>query len=398
MKKKIVIGCYGGGHATMMIPIIKHLNEGLSFDITTIGFTTAKTLFQRAKIKALGYSVLESFIHPDSIQLAKEILPTSTHPDISYYDTLIYHAVGIHNLALQYGIEETKNVFKKEGRKSFLPIDTFLKYLEKESPDLVITTSSPRSELALIKAAKQLNIRSLSISDLFLQNESKYICKADYADHITVMSEYVGNYIRDRGYQGTVHVCGNPAFDDLLVRSNDNVTKLRTMCNASPSDKLILWVCPSASHAITGREFMAPNLMIDFLEAFCRKHSTFKYIIRAHPNTPNFLFKRIKKGIICPRTIPIQDCLAAVDVVFQETSTVGLQAALLDKPVVTMRNFEYPPYSPLGLAVDVESFNKAEHAILALKQPNLMKLSYPSIGSATSSICNIINQILERNG
>ena len=64
------------------------------------------------------------------------------------------------------------------GRKAFKPTAAMARYLKKTRPDIVVATTSPRFELALLQAARHSGIPSLAIGDLFLVQEREWILEA----------------------------------------------------------------------------------------------------------------------------------------------------------------------------------------------------------------------------
>jgi len=392
-KKNIVFGCYGGGHVQSLIPVIKLLQKKTDLSIIVIGFTTARKAFERAGIEAYGYDYLLNNDDGEWLNLAKKYLPETTHPDVSENETLAYYSIGLKDLSLKYGRDEAIKMFKAEGRKVFFPVQTFIQFLKRNSPDIVVTSTSPRSELALQYAARALNINSLAVSDLFLQKESEYICNGNYSENITVMAEYVAQFLRVKGYKGKIYVTGNPAFD-ILNTSNLHRPLLREQLEIPENKKVILWVCPSASVSMIGKPFVKPEIIISFLENFCSKYHEYSYIVRQHPNHSIIDAKQVKSGVLCPSSISIEDCISAVDLVLLETSTVGLQAALTGLPVVTINAGNYPPYAELGISVDVSGMSELTDALLEARKPRLDKLSYPELGTAAEQVKNVILDII----
>lgn len=392
-KKSIVFGCYGGGHVLSLIPVIKLLQKETDLSILVIGFTTARKAFEKAGIKAYGYDYLLNKDDQKWLILAKKFLPENTHPDVSEKETLAYYAIGLKDLILKYGQEEAIKYFKAEGRKVFSPVQTFIQFLKRHSPDMVVTSTSPRSELALQYAARSLKIKSLAVSDLFLQKESEYICNGKYSKNITVMAEYVAQFLRAKGYKDKLYVTGNPAFDNLKS-FNQNCLALRNLFGLKDNNKAILWVCPSASVSMIGKPFVKPDIIINYLENFCLKYPEYNFIVRQHPSYSIVDETQLKNGVICPPSVSIEDCLSAVDLVLLETSTVGLQAALKGLPVVTINAGDYPPYAKLGISVDVSDVSELEEVLLEARKPQLDELSYPELGKAAEQVRKVILDII----
>lgn len=395
MKKRVLLACYGGGHVQSLIPVAKKLQKQKCVELIVIGFTTARAAFKRAGIMALGYDSLLDESDDKWLELAVDFLPSESHRDVSEAETLAYYAIGLHDLILRYGKEEAFQQFQKFGRKAFLPEGTFKRYLKKINPHLVITSTSPRSELALQYAATSLNIETLAIADLFLQHESDYICSVGYARHITVMAGYVSDFLKAKGYTGVVYITGNPAFDSLKNIDSHNRDKKRKLLGIKKGESLVLWVCPSSPISMIGKPFVQATKMLDFLDSFCKKNKNFRYLVREHPSNSVVGQAVLKQGVLCPSSISIEDCLDVADSVLLETSTVGLQAALVGLPVITVDAGSYPPYAELGLSSDVPYLEQAEQALLKAKKPRLDLLCYPYETNASDQVIDVINGLLK---
>lgn len=392
-KVRILFACYGGGHVQSLVPVIRALAERDDVVLQVLGFTTALASFRRAGIDALGYSAL---LRAEDAPWCKRAIPfveRPLHPDVSEQDSLAYYAIGLRDLELAHGADAAVEMFSREGRKCFLPIDAMRRHLRQNPVDLVVTTTSPRSELALLRAARSEGIETLAVSDLFLQNESSYVCAPGYARNVTVMANAVGRHLVACGFdQGHIHVTGSPAFDALFDSAfREPAAKLRRVLGFGAEQRLLLWACPSAPVSMIGKPFLDTARMIAFLEGYCASRPDTAFLIRQHPNKRVVpADQALDRGRICPDDVPIEVCLYAADQVILETSTVGLQAALLGKPVVTVASAGYPPYAEYGLAVDVPSLDQAQAALDARVAPDLLQLAYPADRPATLRVRDLV--------
>ena len=395
--KRILFASYGGGHVHSLVPVIQKLKEQERFEIEVIGFTTAQATFMAAGITAQSYRCLLQKEDEYWLELARQHKPEDNHPTIAAEDSLAYHALGLRDLVREQGEEEALRRYQQEGRKAFLPVDTFSRYLLQTEPDLVVTSTSPRSELALQYAANDLNIPGVAISDLFLQSESRYLCTSRYAPHITVIAQYVAEFLQQRGCEAKrLYVLGNPAFDNLAdSRYGEQAKALRSELGFEPTERIILWVCASAAVSMIGKTFVAPDKMLTFLENYCEQNPGTRYLVRQHPSNPVVGERKLRYGVIPTTCILIETCIQLADIVLQETSTVGLQAALVGKPVVTVDAGDYPPYAQLELATDVSDLESVASALTAANQPNLNRLGYRNLGNAGKTIAQFITTLLE---
>lgn len=389
------MACYGGGHVQSLLPIAVALQENPEVDLTVLGFTTASATFRKAGVAARNYESLLQDGDEKWLEFARPHTPQSSHRDVSQSETDAYYALGLKDMALDLGEKETLMEFSRSGRKAFLPFETFVKELSRSKPDLVITSTSPRSELAAQRAASSLGIPAIAVSDLFLQVESSYICEPGYAETVTVIGSYVADFLSSRGYSGKLPVTGNPAFDNLHHPVHTAEGKeLRSRLGVPDDQRVVVWVCPSSSVSMIGKPFIAPATVIDCLENLCANDSRFSYLVRQHPSNPVASHLSLASGFFCPSETSIEACLVAADAVLLETSTVGLQAAILGKPVVSMNAGDYPPYAALGLSKDVAQIGEVPEALKNLMQPSLQNLGYPEENSATELVLREISSVL----
>ena len=130
------------------------------------------------------------------------------------------------------------------------------------------------------------------------------------------------------------------------------------------------------------------------LEGYCVAHPGNRYAFRPHPNRPETLPEDISFGCLFDGGYSIEAVIWASDVLLLETSTVGLQAALVGKSVITIAAENYPPYAELDLAVDVPNLASIEAALNDTNPPDLSRLGPAGLGDAGESVIELINQLL----
>lgn len=396
---RVLLACYGGGHVQSLIPIARVLQDDPQVMLTVLGFTTARATFERAGIKAKGYTVLEGYLTHSCAELVEPFIVGASHPDVSKVETRAYFKVGLHDLIEAHGRDEALRLVGEQGRVAFQPELTFRRYLEATFPDLVITSTSPRSELALQRAARAVGIPGLAVSDLFLQHEAAYLCTGKYAPHISVIAEYVANFLRGEGCSQTqLHVTGNPAFDGLFnVAARTAGQRIRDRFQLNGEIRLITWIGTPNEVSLRGKPFVRNTEIIEHLDTFCDAHPGYKFAFRPHPNRSIDFPDNCRHGLLLGNEFSIEGVLWASDVVVLETSTVGLQAALIGRPVITINSDSYPPYAALGLAKDVPDLNVLDDALMDLRSPCLERLGPAGLGDATARVLRIIDELLGRN-
>lgn len=390
-KLRIVLCCYGGGHVQSLVPVYKELIARNCCDILVVGFSTARQEFEKHDIPCVGYDVFEPYIQYEKYDFSAFNIPHSAHPSITDNENSAYYHVGIQDLIRKYGADEALAKFIADGRICFEPDLTMEEFLLAEKPDIVVSTTSPRSELAIHKAAKRLGIKSVAVSDLFLIQESKYICASDYASDVTVISDYVKDYLLGfPNIDAKVHVTGNPAFDQLFSKEfEQNGAELRQRLGIPAESKLITWIGSPGGVSLRGLHFADVNEVAKKLSAICEDTELY-FGIRPHPNSNYHSLKLGPKGHLLDNRYPIESVVWASDVVVFETSTVGLQAALIGKFTVAIGEEDYPPYQKLGLSVRVSCIDELTQAIHKLVLPSLSGFLPESLGVSAKLVSDVI--------
>lgn len=394
--KRVLLASYGGGHVASLLPLAQRLQADPRVALRCLGFTTARSVFEASGFMTMGAADLLQPGDEPWLERARPLLEQPQHPAVASADALAYYALGLKDLAAELGHEAAVRRVQSQGRRCFEPLASCARFLQWQQPDLLITSSCPRSELALQRAAHHLGMASLAIGDLFLQDEEPYVCAPDYAAHLSVIAAPVRDRLLERGCRSQIHIGGNPAFDALLDGQHHIAAQQwRLQVGLTPGQRVLLWACHPAVESCTGRQFVEPARMLAALEQYASTRPEVRLLIRQHPSAPLFaLGQSVRGGWICPPDLPIEICLHAVDQVLVEVSTVGLQAALLGKSLVTYRAAGEPPYAELGLALDVAELTDLPAALDACQRPNLNALGYPLEEPAAERLARICLEIL----
>lgn len=397
VKFRALLASYGGGHAEIIAPVARSLIAE-NIEVEIIGFTTAYQTFRRGGLPAQSVTALleGDASEQHAYDMVAGLIPEANHPDVSQAETDAYFTLGFRDLAEQLGMERALEEVKTLGRKAFKPVASMERYLKKARPDIVITTTSPRFELALLQAARRQKIPSLAIGDLFLVTERAWILDAVYADHLAVLSHEVARGLVSDGFPANrVHVTGNPAFDKLAATKNlDRRKQLRSALNCDDK-KVILFPAAGGMISGMGRSFLNIDYVVSQLEQFCTDNPDYSYIIREHPNRPVEIKIPMDIGILDRgEMLSAEDAISVSDVVCVENSTVGLQAALVGKPTICIGFGDQTQYPKYGLAAAVNSFDEA----LDILKEGIGKfdgsLSAPPVGTGAQNVLKLVNDIL----
>ena len=364
---------------------------------TVIGFTTGHKALQRAGVQALS---VEALLNPIEDQpYLSAVLPflgEHNHPDVSLRESQIYYALGLRDLVELYGWDKAMQRLHAEGRKAFEPTGVMKRYLRRFQPDIVIATTSPRFELALLKAARALAIPSLAVGDLFLVKEREWIARPDYAEHLAVLNSDVADAIAEAGYpRQNIVITGNPAFDPLARRSGDEARRRELRQALGVTDKtVILWPAPGSHVSMIGRPFISPQDVVATFERLCALDQSFTYIYRAHPNETRALPAAMQFGYMDAGNFSAEDVLLVADVVCVEASTMGLQAAIRGLPVICVGYADYVVYPNFGLARGVETIGEAAELVARREYQPPLPAHIPPVGDSTERVLRHVESIL----
>ncbi len=401
--KSIFMVAYGGGHVSMLGPIaIELLKSGSS--VTFLALTTARTVVDMLGIPSIGFLDLPEATNPEAVRWGKELaaeLPLGGL--VSQKETVAYLGVSFCDLVNECGEVEARRRYAVAGRQAFLPVATMRRLIKRIAPDIVIATNSPRAERAAILAAGELNIPSVCVVDMFALQEVQWIGQPGYASRVCVLNDAVRNMFTSRGrISEEVIVTGNPAFDRL--RHPDAIiegAELRKKRGWNDGSKIILWASQiePTRHPFTdlSGDQTLPRRVEQTLRETVAKDTKLRVVVRYHPNERvNF-----EPGIrvdFSPVSEPIAALLHAVDVVVVTASTVGLEAAIVGKPVISIDNSIFTPdtqYSSMGVSrgvTDLKDLGAALKEALAEVGPGF---AHGQSGkTATQEILHVIDSLL----
>lgn len=340
--KHIFFCCYGGGHINMLIPIIKKA-QAEGFKTTVLGLTTATQSLNTHGIENIGFKDLLRFEENSEhiLSLGRALTGGQTHPQISQQESDAYHGLNFRDLQLRFG-DEAHAIYKTEGRNAFYPLPTILKLLTQSKPDLVISTNSPRSERVSLIAAKTIGIPAICLVDLFAYSAIPWLKQQGLADFICVFHPKVKQFFIGEGVpESIIQVTGNAAFDKLATPpSTLQQQAMRDTLNLQ-NKKMILWASQPepAIHPRT-KEVGDPNLPRHVDEQLIKlldKHPDWQLVIRPHPSEqiqqkhkehPQVSYSSQADDLAC--------LLYCSDCVITFSSTVGLEASLIGKPLISI--------------------------------------------------------------
>ncbi len=395
-KPHAFLTAYGGGHISMVLPVCKALRER-GWKVTLLALTTAAAKAAQAGEPHIGYADLMHHAAPNARTYADQLCPNlDPNGPVSIDETLAYHGANFADLVETSDEASAWQRWKDDSRQAFLPVNFMQRVLAEFSPDVVITTNSPRTERAAIMAAGELGIPALCMVDMFALQEVKWIGKPGFADRVTVLNDAVRQMFIDHGRRPEdVVVTGNPAFD--VINAHSTISAGAALRNARKWDDgrlNILWASTvePQRHPFTGEvgDPELPRRVEACLREIVSRNENLRLIVRYHPSE-NITFEPAPNVELSPVDEPLHAVLHAIDAVVVTASTVGLEAWLAKRPVLSVDGSIFTadaPFAKMGIAQGVSTLEKLAELLqdMAGKQiafPLSGQLSPPSL-SATA--------------
>lgn len=398
---------YGGGHVTKVAPVVRELErQGVSCLVValTVGYQKARQL----GLQPLGY---KDFLHlvDKSAVLARgeSLLAGNQHPEVDRLESCCYLGVNYLEWVESHGEDEAARRYQERGRQAFAPVRFFGRIIDTLQPGVVVATSSPRSEQAAIEAAVHRGVPALTMVDLFAPPSDPFLRRSIHADRVTVISEEVrANFIASGLEPWRVVTTGSPDFDSLFAPGAQALGLEFRRSLGWEGKKVVLW----AGY----REHEGPGVPPEYagtslgtavektLRHWVSTGSDRALVVRYHPSHYHEFpdlgpQERVHTSI--PGKEALLPVLHAADVVVNQVSTVGLEAALVGKRVL---NLEFSP-SVAQVDFDLSSLGPSEPVaaldvlVAAIErgglQPTARKMTVPP-GSAAPRVASEVLGLL----
>lgn len=398
---------YGGGHVAMLAPVARSL-IARGHRVVFLALTTAGGYLERAGIPFIGYRDLPDADQADVVAWGRQL--TSELPSggsIELAESIAYMGLNYRELVAEHGQDGAAQVFADKGRRAFCPIGLFKRWLGELRPSLVIATSAPRSEQAVLEAASALGIASICTVDLFGLQEIQWIKRPGYASRICVLNQQVRDIFVANGCDADgVVVTGNPAFERLRQpQVQEAGSAMRIAKNWGQDETVILWASQVEPelHPFARRvgDPTLPRRIEAILRDFVSSHAKYRLVLRYHPSE-NVQFQPGQARVeVSPSSEDLATLLHAVDIVVVTSSTVGLEAHLAGRHVLSVGGSifnEDVPYGQMGIATDVSSPEKLGEALcsvpLKVEQSLLVPSADTRVASATRNIVELAESLL----
>lgn len=362
---KLLFVTYGGGHVAMTLPVARRARES-GHDVTVLALTTARQSALASGVRTIGYADLWHLAGPDARRFGEQLCPEVSESDpVPPEESIAYHGINFSELVEREGLERATARYAQDGRHAFLPVRFMERVLQDLRPDIVIATNSPRSEQAAIVAARTAGIPAVCMVDLFALQEIQWIGAPGYADCICVLNDAVRQFFFEHGRLAQeLAVTGNPAFDALGDPAARAAGKqLKTARGWNDGKLNILWASQvePEKHPFDDRrgDPELPRKVEQCLRQLVGEDERLRLVVRYHPSE-QIAFQEAPRIAFSPISEALPAVLHAVDLVVVTASTVGLEAHLAGKPVISVDMSVITPdapYARMGISLGVESLD-----------------------------------------
>ena len=405
--KKALFVTYGGGHVAMVIPVLRELQGRGGWDITTLALTTAGPALNRAGFPCIGFRDLVLPEDAEALQKGERLLDANHTGGLSIprEESVAYLGLSYADLERRVGVADAADRYAREGRRAFLPMGPMERLIRRLTPDLVVTTNSPRAEEAAIRAASRLGVPTLCVVDLlfpegvYKDTLNAFLVEPGYGRRLAVFSEQFRRWLIDHGRRAEdVVATGNPAFDELADPALDSRAAALRRERGWEGRKVILW----ASQPEPRRPDLPGKILAALLEIL-PGHPDWYLVHRKHPSEP---VGTTPLGAQAGRSDQRDDLalmLSAVDLVVTMTSTVGIQGVVRDKPLVKIRLSQFDetmPYESIGVALAVDRLEDLEGRLISAlgggPEAQAMREArrrLPRPGTATRAVVDVLESL-----
>jgi hypothetical protein len=391
----------------MVLPTI-HALERLRPDIECILIAlTTGYLKAKAVRPVLGYNDLLYLVDmPMARMLGKNLSLENSSPDVPIEETVAYLGINYLDLIEQYGASGAERHYIEKGRRGFFPINFMQRVIAALNPDIVVATNSPRSEQAALQAAKRLKIPTVGMVDLYGMETDNYVQRVCKPDKTCVISDVVKSRLVDRGFNpSSVIVTGNPSFDGLFSGTNQQLAQRFLAAHGWEGLIPVLWAGHTEPYGHPDTLVQAgkslPIQIENELRALVRGRPELALIIRYHPSDwysyPRQPYEARVHFSETPKE-PLHPLILASGVVVVQTSTVGLEAAVAGKLVISIENspaslggfslarlgVSIPCASPSALPMVIDDCLRSDKSL-----PRA--LTYKSDGNASYRVATVVS-------
>ena len=374
VRKRILSVSYGGGHTTMVLPVLQELrNTRSELDISVMALSTGALTAKDAGFESLGFrDFLDEDIHKTALEHGKRLAVDhhSDHTDILYEESVAYLGLNYLDLEVIHGEQGAARLFAERGRACFLPISTMARIFNTLKPDMLITTNSPRSELAARRIARSHSIPSLLLTDLL--GKGDFMTDMVVTHHCSASTTAFKNHQSHEFIQADhYHLTGNPAMDRSIVATSSMETAdwlSDHFPELSYSTKKVLvaeqygYLHKSEDHFVT----FTPQQIEENLERVINacKHNGAIAMVRPHPSLDIEIYagicERSDGWAILADKVDLYPLLDTCGLIISNFSTIMLDSLYRRRPVLVVNYSDSGNLLPLDKMAMAQGVNIAD--------------------------------------
>ena len=327
--------CYGGGHAKMVIPVVRVLTHEPAWEAAVLGLTIAGPQIRDAGIAAHGYRDLVQPGDDEALAQGRRILGDSHDPKtgIAIEESVAYLGLSYQDLVERMGADQAAERYREHGRHAFLQLGPLRRALERWHPDVVVTTNSPKSERAALVVAREAGVPTVAMEDLLGIRQAliRDFVPPFRADRLCVGSTIaVENLEHDEGApRDACRLTGNPQFDRLADVAGHRA-EARTRLGIRDRDRF------AVLYTQTGPDLERVAAVLAGLAGL----PDLRIMVRRHPNhraaPAQAVRAALPRGVDLADDADLDDLLSAADVALSVSSTVAVEAVLVGNLVVQL--------------------------------------------------------------
>ena len=401
---RVLIVAYGGAHVAMVMPLRLALIEA-GYEPVVLALTTTPQVYRSQNIPHIRF--IDHVDMTDSrIDHWGKHLSEKYHKDgigISQQESIAYLGASFVDLIDEVGQTAALARYADLGLNALSPVNTLKHILQREGIGAVIATDSPRAERAALLAAASLKLPNLCAAGSFVSIGIDFLARADHGQRICVFNQRMATQLAVAGRPlHSVRITGNPAFDDLNQPGDIALrSQLRSQRGLNEASQVVLW----AEQPEPGNPVL-PVAVRNQLAALCSQHG-WQLLIRLHPSSQAHGVSEAlpPTALVSPREESIRHALLVCDTVVTLTSTVGLEALIMDKDLLIVNISQYSDhvdYSAGDGACVVCNRSDIETALLDIFNcvPHVLELQEnrrqtPHSGGAARVIVENLRELIE---
>jgi len=275
--------------------------------------------------------------------------------------------------------------------------NTYAPFFDKYSPDLVLCANLfDEPETHLLREAKKRNIKTIGLMNSWDKPSARCLLRI-IPDKVIVFNDFVKDDLKNYQFvpEGKIYVAGVPQYDSYFSKNfwtrEEFFKKINPPAGGDPSKKLIVYAPMGTTYSNSDWD------IIDLLHKFSVEENFGKnteILVRFPPNDfidkneiakrpwllydqPGMLFSS-KRGIDWDLNFQdleyLKNTLYHMDLIICYASSISVDAAILDKPVINI-DFEIRPAEVM--AKSPTQFYKMEHYRKALLSGGIRLVSSP---------------------